>query len=137
MLRLYLDVWYGRRQLVTSVDVSDDGRSVIVRTLRVDYDGEQLWGGNDPTHQLVGELDPADPDWFELSDCLSPEDCAEAAAEFFTRQVARPIDRAEWVLGSTVKCRWTLSDVGRGLVTQGGILAGPPTRVVRIVPGTS
>jgi hypothetical protein len=33
-----------------------------VRTLRVDFDAASFIAGNDPTHQITGDLDLADPD---------------------------------------------------------------------------
>jgi len=131
---LYIDVWVDRPQLVTSVDVSDRAHPSVLRTLRVDFDGAHLWGGEDPTKQLVGELDPTRPDSFERSDAALPEAYAEIAASFFLDQLKRPIDREEWKVGKTVLCRWTLADVGRGLVSTLGIPKRPPDRVIRVRP---
>ncbi len=130
----HVDVWVDHPQLVTSVDVSDKVHDIVLRTLRVDFDGARahVWGGNDPTGQLVGELDPTDPDWFDRDDGSTPEACAEIAAAFFKSQGERPIDREEWADGTAVKCRWILVDVGRALVTSAGIPTRPPTQVLRV-----
>jgi len=129
-----IDTWVDRPQLVTSLDINDDARKTVLRTLRVDFDGARIWGGNDPTGQLASELDPDDPDWFERGDCSTPEECAETAAAFFKKQLERPIDREEWDVGTLLQCRWTLADRGRGLLTT-GIPDRPPDRVVRVIPG--
>lgn len=134
---LHIDIWVDRQRLVTSVDIRDDTHNLVLRTLRVDFDGRHVWGGNDLTHQLASDLDPDDPDWFERRDGKTPEECAETAAAFFAREAARPIEREEWVSGATTRYRWTLADVGRRIVTQGSIPTVPPTRVSRVSPAIS
>jgi len=133
---MHVDVWIDRPQLITSVDVDDQFHAVALRTLRVEFDGVGIRGGNDPTHQLVGELDPTDTDWFERTDCGTPEACAEVSAAFYKEQVEQPIDREEWDVLGAVTCRWTLVDVGRGLATAGNIPPRSPDRVRRVHPGS-
>lgn len=133
---LHVDIWIDRPQLVTSVDIDDHIHAVTLRTLRVEFDGVGIRGGNDPTHQLIGELDPADPDWFERTDCATPEACAKVSAAFYKEQAERLIDREEWDVLGAVTYRWTLVDVGWGLATAGNIPARAPDRVRRITSGS-
>src|SRR3954471_17999851 len=44
-------------QLIVTVCVVDPDDPLVVRTLRVDFDGERFVAGNDPSHQIVDELE--------------------------------------------------------------------------------
>jgi hypothetical protein len=104
----------------------------VVRTLRADFDGQTLRCGNDPTHQLTGDLDPDDPDSHVPEGPDSPEQLATTAAGWYARQYSRPIDRFEW--DSPPARKWVLVDVGRTLVLKGRSWPEPPDRMVRIRP---
>ena len=48
--------------MTLSVVVNDPTTDQLLRTLRIDFDGENIAVGYDPTHQLVDEWELADPD---------------------------------------------------------------------------
>lgn len=141
----YCDVWLFSPELIVTVSIFEK-ESPVLRTLRVDFDGGSFVAGNDPSHQISGDLDPDDPDRIESLKGLGPEELAEAAMAWFRAQAARPIERHEW--GPERGCwqRWVLVDTGQALTVrrEGGIAwtAGgawgdsipstPPDRVVRL-----
>jgi hypothetical protein len=132
--------------LVITVAVDDSEANLALRTLRVDFDGERFVAGNDPSHQITEDLAADDPDRFASSGGLTPEELAEAAMAWLRTQIARPIERQEWVRGSGCLQRWVLADAGRvlalredgGVAWAGGGAWGdpspqrPPDRTVRV-----
>ena len=90
------DVWTYYPQLVTTVVVCDPDTPVVLRTLRVDFDGTSIRCGHDPRGQIDPAMASNDPDGYECRDALTPEQFAEVAGEWFWRQFRRPIDRYEW-----------------------------------------
>jgi hypothetical protein len=115
----FCDVWTEWPQLIISVSVGDRDENLVLRTLRVDFDGKGFVAGNDPSHQI--ELEPDDPDRLKSPDGLSPEELAEIAMAWLRAQAARPIARHEWDDGG---CRrWVLADTGQVLVVcrAGGV----------------
>jgi hypothetical protein len=119
------DAWTMYPPLVVTVTISDPEHNCILRTLRIDFDGSSLVGGNDPSHQIDPQLDPDDPDHFEMRTQLAAERFADVAFSWFSDQADRPIDRQEWREGSRTWRRWVLADTGRPLVAQG---FGPPDK---------
>src|SRR3954451_13016809 len=69
----YCDVWTMLPQLIVTVCLGDPEDALVLRTLRVDFDGERFVAGNDPSHQIVDELDDDDPDRLESPEGLCPE----------------------------------------------------------------
>ena len=130
------DAWINYWQLVVILSISDPEHNVILRTVRVDFDGQSLAGGNDPTHQIAPNLDPEDPDYFELRDQLTPAQFAERAFDWFHHEAIRPIDRQEWDGADHGWLLWVLADgEGRPLVAQYFDQPDrPPDRVVRLRP---
>ena len=59
--------------LVASLDIVDSEVNLVLRTIRVDYDGQRVWGGDDPTHQLTDELTEQARGWFERSNLVPAE----------------------------------------------------------------
>lgn len=125
--------------------------SPLLRTLRVDFDGARLRGGNDPNHHMDLDLDQSDPDYFEVVAGESPEWAAATAAKWFQRQLDRAIDRHEW--DGTRYQQWVLTDTQKVLCSR--IAGGPgwqpggawdsshphpdrsPDLVVRVWPGVT
>lgn len=128
----YCDVWvWPPPRLVITVDVSDRDVPLVLRTLRVDFDGKRTVAGNDPSHQIADELDRADPDRHESPAGLSPEELAEGAMGWFRAQTARPIERQEWDIPDSrrrfarrrrTSClrRWVLADSEKTLAVRQG-----------------
>ena len=129
-----IDAWTYYPQLVVTLSISDSQHRVIVRTLRVDFSGASLAGGDDPSGQIDPDLDSESPDYFVVAEHLAPSAFADLAFEWFRREADRPIDRLEWDESDNTWYRWQLADQdGRPLVGQYGNLPDrPPDRVVRI-----
>lgn len=134
------DAWTLHPQLVVTLSIGDPVEKAILRTLRVDFDGRSLVGGNDRSHQITeSELNPGPPypedlDYFELPGEFTPPELAQRAFDWFQRQASRPIDRLEWdgpEHGWTV---WSLADPGgEELVARYTNRPGrPPDRVIRL-----
>lgn len=89
--RAPFDAWTFHPQLVVTVSISDPDQRVVLRTLRVDFDGSSLTGGNDPSHQMTearlnpGDPYPEDPDYFELLGADSVPEVAQHALAWFQR----------------------------------------------------
>lgn len=125
------DVWTYYPQLVTTVVVCDPDTPVVLRTLRVDFDGTSIRCGHDPSGQIDPAMASNDPDGYECRDALTPEQFAEVAGEWFWRQFRRPIDRYEWRgRDPEVGPYWVLADCDRGLVVGGRrpLSLDPPMR---------
>ena len=134
--RLPIDTWTFYPQLVVTVSIGEDRE--LVRTLRVDFAGDSLKGGEDPSGQIDPELDSEAPDYFEVTEPLTPSGFAERAFDWFLRQAIRPIDRLEWTGVDHTWVRWKLADEGRTLVGRYRDLPDrPPDRVVRLKPPVS
>jgi hypothetical protein len=119
----YCEVWLFFPQLVVTVTVADPDENLVLRTLRVDFDGKRFAAGNDPGDQITDELDPDDPDRLESPDGLSPEELAERAMAWLRAQAQRPIEREEWDEDDGGWRRWVLADTGQALVLRraGGV----------------
>lgn len=126
------DAWTFYDQLVVTLTVRDD--TGVLRTLRVDFDGEHLVGGNDPSHQITeSQLDKNDPDHFEVDGAGSPQELADRAYEWFRREAARPIDRHEWDGEEHGWFLWVLADAARPLSARYlNRPDRPPDRVIRL-----
>lgn len=132
-----IDAWTYYPQLVVTLSINDPEHNVILRTLRIDFDGQSLAGGNDPSHQIADPaLNAEDPDYFELKDQLTPGQFAERAFDWFRHQADRPIDRLEWEGTHHRWLRWALADEdGRPLGAQYRNRPDRPAdRVVRLMP---
>ena len=57
------DAWVWDDRVVVAVSMCDQtpGYNLLLRTLRVDFDGAGVWFGTDETQQFATELDPARP----------------------------------------------------------------------------
>lgn len=142
----HCDVWTDTPQLVVTVTIADNDENLVLRTLRVDFDGARFIAGNDPSHQVTDELEADDPDRFESPEGLAREELADAAMAWLRAQATRPIERQEWDDDEGCLQRWVLPDTGRTLAlrSRGGVgwAAGgawgdptpprPPDRAVRI-----
>ena len=130
------DAWTHYPQLVVTLAVTDPEHNAILRTLRIDFDGQSLAGGNDPSGQIDPKLNPEDPDYFELDDRLTPPQFAERALDWFHHEASRPIDRQEWDGTDDGWLLWVLADEEeRPLVAQYHNRPDrPPDRVVRLSP---
>jgi hypothetical protein len=83
--------------LTVALDVSDHKQGVVLRTLRIDFDGSGVVLGYDETGALVTKLDVQNPDVKEYREFgVTPTDCANAAAEWLEVELARRIERREW-----------------------------------------
>jgi hypothetical protein len=115
----FCDVWTFMPQLVVTVTVADEDENLVIRTLRVDFNGESFVAGNDPSHQITGELEADDPDRLESPSGLNPEELAEAAMVWLRTQAGRAIERHEWGRRRPWQ-RWILVDTGQALVVRKG-----------------
>jgi hypothetical protein len=134
----FADVWRVRPDCITlSVCPADDDPkyNCVLRALRVDFDGSTVWFGPDETYQFVTELDPGRRGVYVQSG-LPVGALANAAADWFEREMRRPIARHEWdrLDSRGVAPRlWVLADTGEGLVEQGRPPRDiPPDRVVPV-----
>jgi hypothetical protein len=105
------------------VTVTDPDDKLVLRTLRVDFNGCGFVAGNDPSHQISDDLDPEDPDRLESPDGLKPEELADLAMAWLRAQAHRPIDRQEWDENAGGWRRWVLADTGQALALReaGGV----------------
>jgi len=133
------DAWTLHPQLLVTLDIVDPDQRGVLRTLRVDFDGHSLVGGNDPSHQMTeSELNPGDPysedlDYFELRGDFTPTELAEHAFDWFKRQASRPIDRLEWDGPEHVWTLWSLADSGEALSARYTNRPDrPPDRAIRL-----
>jgi hypothetical protein len=134
----YPDAWMWDDRVVLLVCVADrtPGYGVVLRSLRIDFDGQMVCFGPDETHQLATDLNPAHPGVFALSG-QSIAELADAAANWLQRELRRPIMRQEWDLldASGVSPRlWVLAGSGEVLAARGQRLTefGPPDRGILI-----
>lgn len=125
----FAESWQDRGRVVITVDVVVPG--LVVRMLRVDFDGTTLLCGPDETLQLATDLDPRRPDVHRWSGESPPELAARAAA-WLASQLARPVHRREWGRGHRVE--WILGDTGERLCGTGPKADGPPDSVVIVLP---
>jgi len=104
-----------------------------------------IWHGSPRGTGVEGEwgdryvLDTGGPSSFEhFMSATDPQELAEVAARWLIEQLARPIERSEWVSssGDVVRETWTLSDSGEVLAQTGALLSRyrrrPPDRVTRV-----
>jgi hypothetical protein len=83
-------------------------------------------------------LDTGGPSSFHhFSGLAEPQELAEVAARWLIQQLARPVERCEWVSssGDVVGERWTLTDSGKVLAQTGTVrrrLARAAARVNRV-----
>ena len=134
----YPDAWVWADRVVLAVCPGDytPEYNLLLRTLRVDFDGRAVWFGPDETHQFVTDLDPGRPGVFVLSD-LPVAQLASAAADWLERELRRPIVRYEWdrLDNRGVAPRlWVLADTGQGIVACGQRSPdfGPPDRITPV-----
>jgi len=122
--------WYGlawlrEDRIIVTVDLCDNVRSLVVRTLRVDYGGAQVLAGIDETGQLATDLTPLSPG--VVVHHGPPSELAHKAALWLEREMERPIERQEWDCGHV---RWVCGETGEVLVgnaSRGAV--GPPDSV--------
>src|SRR5262245_16270314 len=134
----YPDVWVRDDRVVLAVSPGDQtpGYNLILRTLRVDFDGRAVRLGPDETHQFATDLDPARAGVHVLSERPVAE-LADAAADWVEREMRRPIVRHEWDRldqRGVAPRLWVLADTGEGIVVRGQWSSdlGPPDRVVTV-----
>jgi hypothetical protein len=133
----YLDAWVWDDRVVLAVSPGDRTPSynLILRTLRVDFDGRSVRFGPDETHQFATDLDSARPGVHVLSGRPVAE-LADAASDWLEREMRRPIVRHEWDRldqRGVAPRLWVLADTGEGIVAQGQWSDfGPPDRVVTV-----
>lgn len=134
--RAHFDAWAFHPQLVVTLTIGDMEHNVVIRTLRVDFDGSSVRGGEDPSGQIDSDLIDGAPDYFALSGQRSISDLARQAFDWFALQGRRPIDRQEWIGPDHTWLRWVLVEpVERPLVAQyPNRPERPPDRVVRLSP---
>ncbi len=132
--RALFDAWTFYPQLVVTLTISDPEHKAVLRTLRVDFDGVVLRGGNDPSHQIDPSMDRADPDYFERPVESSDAQSAKYAFDWFRQQSSRPIDRLEWADEESTWLRWNIAEVSETPLVASGLKPPnrAPDRVVRL-----
>jgi hypothetical protein len=81
------EAWPQPRYLTVTVTLFAATGSTLRRTLRIDFGGSSVVVGDDPTHQLVDDMDRSRPDVFEASGQSIPE-LATFAADWIEREIA-------------------------------------------------
>jgi len=133
----YADGWPREDRFMLSVCLSDPDFLSVLRTLRVDYDGESVTFGTDETHQFATDLDPARPDVTVVRGRPVAE-LAAAAADWLEREMRRPIVRREWNRSGFKRHEWLLADTGEPIAISDSDNAGrhpdlgEPDRVVHV-----
>ena len=131
------DAWVWDDRVVVAVSVCDQTPeyNLLLRTLRVDFDGKTVWFGPDETQQFATDLDPTRTGVSMLSGLLVCE-MAVAAAEWLEWEMRRPLARQEWDhldRRGVAPRLWVLADTGEGIAAHG--LRSPDTgQPDRIVP---
>ncbi len=112
----HAQVYQRADRLVLGLDVPDCARRKVVRNLRIDYGPFGLIHGEDETGQYVTELTPAQDEYGCLAHAgKSPADLGRAAAAWFRREMARPIELLEWQRLFYWYKEYRLTDTGRSL----------------------
>ena len=132
------DSWPAEDRIILSVDISDPDPAyrVILRTLRIDFDGMTTWLGPDETFQLVTNLNPDHPDVTVLSG-ISIFEAATRAADWLEKEIWRSIVRQEWdhldERGVAPRL-WIVLDTGEAFCSQGQrtTAMGQPERVIPV-----
>jgi len=101
--------------LTMIVDIDDEDRRCIVRTLRADFAGARVLIGRDPTGQWVTPLIEGE-DGVRCHDVRgkTPEEIGALMVGLFEVEIIRPIYREEW--DDNQFHRWVLGDTGEELV---------------------
>lgn len=131
------DSWIWEDRLIVSVSPQDEEERVILRTIRADFFGDRVVIGDDPTDQIVGDLDRAQQGVAVKSG--PPEELAEFVADWFERELARPIERREWKHATFEHREWVMVDSGRRLMwsdssNRNDRALGQPHRIVQAFP---
>jgi hypothetical protein len=136
----YADGWPREDRFILAVCPSDPDFPCVLRTLRVDFDGQAASFGPDETHQFATDLDPRRPGVTVLRGCPVTE-LATAAADWLEREMRRPIVRREWCRPGFWRREWVLADTGEPLGISDSANAsrrpdlGEPDRVVHVSDG--
>ncbi|MEY9873300.1 hypothetical protein ABH931_002782 [Streptacidiphilus sp. MAP12-33] len=111
------------------LDVTSELEPLILFTIGVCFDGTAIWAGEVDSGGY--EPRPDDQPRVEVIEAAgSPEDLAHAAADWFERVQARPVERREWLRDPRNSHYYVFSDTGVGLCRRGGVHQSPPDRVV-------
>lgn len=113
---------FGEEFFTIAIDVSDQTKPCILRTLRVDYYGDKILLGDDETGQLVTKLDSS---WRNVTTHIdvdgTPESFAKIAAAWLEKEMARIIERHEWRSHNWFGKKWChqhwiFQDTGQGMI---------------------
>jgi hypothetical protein len=130
-------VWDDR--VVIAVCARDLSSNLLLRTLRVDFDGYRLAFGPDETHQYATDLSADRPGVTIVTD-RAPQELADIAADWLEREMIRPIVRNQWFRLSFNRTAWVLQDTGEPLVVShlgrkiNPSSLGAPTETVKVWP---
>lgn len=132
----YLDFMPHEMRTVLYASPVDRDYNLVLRTLRVDYDGSTLWLGPDETHQFSTDLAVGQRGVSTHSD-QSPIELAAIAAKWLNHELRRPIERQEWdkLDDRGVAPRlWLMADSGERICRNGVVLSefGPPDRTIQV-----
>ena len=109
------EAWPRDDKIIITASPSDRERNCVLRTLRIDFDGTTLTLGDDETHQLVTDLDPARPGVLSRTG-FQPGELAHFAADWLEKELRRVIERHEWVGFTFRHASWILADSGVALM---------------------
>jgi len=129
--------WGHETLLVIGVDVSDNECNCVVRSLRVDFNGERVLCGDDETSQYVTDLSPDGPG-VATYERQSPATLADLAADWLERELARKIVRQEWNKWRFKRRVWLFADTGQKIMFSDSankrdrLFVGEPDRSVVI-----
>lgn len=101
--------------LTVALDVSAGNH--VLRTLRVDFDGQCVLMGEDETLQLVTDLNEQNPEVLvHKSENASLEEFADVAGQWLERELKRVIVLHQWMDSQGRHRKWILEDVGHCIV---------------------
>ena len=94
------------------VSLGERSSGTVVRTLRVDFNGEFALCGEGEIYQILQPLDGGDSR-VVISGNANPAQCAEFAARWVRAELARPIELREWHTPQFRHKRYILTDEER------------------------
>lgn len=117
--------------------VPDGEWPVITNHLQVLY-APNFLGGYWGCAHLWDDFDPDNPESMHYPWAVEPDEAADMAVGWISRQLRRPLVREEWdrkLLGGAT--RWVLTDTGRVVGRRGRLSArrrSRPDRLIHIAP---
>lgn len=91
-------ICYSDSILMVAFDICDWNGNVVLRSLKVDFDGTRVLTGETESQTVDIKFDTDSPNIEEINQVgASPMDLAEAAAKWLYHEISRPIVFREWI----------------------------------------